>query len=123
MILVDTSVWIGFFRGEARTQSLHELLDLGEAALHAWTLGELVLGNLGRRRTAVLRDLGHLPTAPEISSQELFLFVEKRRLFSRGIGWVDGQLLASALAVGGRLWTLDRKLRAVAEELDVALST
>ncbi len=38
----------------------------------------------------------------------------------RGIGWVDVQLLASALLAGIRVWTLDRRLAAVAAELGVA---
>jgi hypothetical protein len=39
----------------------------------------------------------------------------------RGIGFVDVHLLASAaLAVPARLWTRDRRLAAVAIELDLA---
>ena len=40
---------------------------------------------------------------------------------SRGIGYIDVHLLASiALSGDGRLWTRDRRLAAVARELDVA---
>ena len=34
------------------------------------------------------------------------------------IGWVDVQLLASALVTGCPLWTFDRSLAAVAEDID-----
>ncbi|MFU8889370.1 MAG: hypothetical protein ACNA8N_12295 [Trueperaceae bacterium] len=38
----------------------------------------------------------------------------------RDDGWVDRQLLASALLAGTRVWTLDRRLAAAAAELGVA---
>lgn len=66
MILVDTSVWVDFFRGEERTAALSGLLE------------------------------------------------------TNGIGWVDCQLVASALIAEAALWTLDEKLAAVADELGLA---
>ena len=65
MILIDTSVWIDFFRGDQRTASLSHLLVQGEAAIHPWVLGELRLGHLGAtfKRRQVLSDLGHLPAS------------------------------------------------------------
>lgn len=120
MILVDTSVWIGYLRGEKRVRALGRLLDENEVLLHPWTLGELVLGNLGSDRDAIADDLRRLPPAPWIDDGELLRFIEVRALAGRGISWVDAQLLASALAGECRLWTLDRKLEAVAAELNVA---
>jgi len=120
MILVDTSIWIGYFQGEESTEELGRLLDEAEVLLHPWTLGELVLGNLGEDRKKVGRDLRLLPAAPRIDDEELLGFVEARGLSGRGIGWVDAQLLASTLASDSRLWTLDRKLAKVAAELHVA---
>ena len=40
--------------------------------------------------------------------------MEARRLAVSGIGWVDAQLVASSLASGARLWTLDATLGRVA---------
>jgi predicted nucleic acid-binding protein len=121
MILADTSVWIGYFRGEESTEEMGRFLDEGQVLLHPWILGELLLGNLGKDRHAVARDLRRLPAAPRIDDEEQLRFVEARNLPGRGIGWVDAQLLASALASESRLWTLDRKLAKVASELQVAL--
>ena len=48
-------------------------------------------------------------------------FIEQRRLFDRGIGFVDAHLLASTLVDDARrLWTRDRRLHAIASELGVA---
>ena len=48
-------------------------------------------------------------------------FVERHRLMSLGIGWVDMHLLASA-TVAGRvsLWSRDKRLMAAAAERGVA---
>jgi len=42
---------------------------------------------------------------------------------SRGVGYIDVHLLASAALSGGlRLWTLGRRLRLVATELGLSVS-
>jgi predicted nucleic acid-binding protein len=48
--------------------------------------------------------------------------VERERLYSTGIGFVDAHLLASTLLTPrARLWTRDRRLHEAAERLDVAI--
>ena len=65
--------------------------------------------------------LGRLPSAPTATHAEALRFLERRALMGRGIGFVDVHLLASAaLAAPARLWTRDRRLAAVATELDLA---
>ncbi|MBP7001051.1 hypothetical protein [Amaricoccus sp.] len=47
--------------------------------------------------------------------------VERRRLFGRGIGYVDAALVAACLlAPGTALWTRDRRLAAVARDAGVS---
>jgi hypothetical protein len=45
--------------------------------------------------------------------------VRRRRLLRRGIGWVDAQLLASALAAGATLWSVDADLVAASADLGI----
>jgi hypothetical protein len=118
LILVDTSVWIDFFRG--RASRLAQLLEAGEVASHPFVLGELALGSLGRRRAQVLADLGLLPATPVLAHSEVLELVERRQLAGRGIGWLDAHLLASALAAGFPLWTADRALQRCAALLGLA---
>jgi hypothetical protein len=119
LIEVDTSVWVDFFRGAERAAALARLLEEGEVLLHPWTLGELMLGNLGVHRSRVVADLHHLPAAPRLADPDLLEFIEVRQLSGRGIGWVDAQLLAAALVGGAELWTFDRTLEAAASELGI----
>ena len=47
-------------------------------------------------------------------------FVITRNFYGRGVGWIDIQVLASALVGGVSLWTADSRLAAMAEELGIA---
>ena len=54
---------------------------------------------------------------------EVMMFIERERLFGLGYGLVDLSLLASTLMTpGARLWTLDKRLAALAERFGVAHS-
>lgn len=120
MTLVDTSVWVDFFRrGSARSLLARALVD-GDVATHPFVIGELSLGALGRSRRAILADLRMLPTLPILDEGEVHELVEARNLPSSGIGWVDAHLIASAVAAGHRIWTLDRRLVRVASALGAA---
>jgi predicted nucleic acid-binding protein len=118
VILVDTSVWIDHLRsGEPL---LVAVLEGARVMMHSFVLGELACGNLANR-SEVLELLGGLPAAPTATDPEALEFIERRALMGRGIGYIDVHLLAStALSGDGRLWTRDRRLVAVARELDLA---
>jgi hypothetical protein len=117
LTLADTSVWVDFFRGTTTANTLGDLLETNEILLHPWVLGELVLGGLGPQREAIVADLRRLPTAPCVPDDDALELVVGRQLWGRGIGWVDVQLLASALVTGCGLWTFDRSLAAAAEDI------
>ena len=71
-------------------------------------------------RAAVLGHLRALTKTPVASVDEALALIERRSLMGRVIGWVDVQLLASALLAGTRLWAFDGRLAAVAAELGAA---
>lgn len=118
MILVDTSVWVEHLRSGNPT--LTSELAAGRVLAHPFVIGELACGNL-RNRREVLDLLGRLPSVPAATHAEALDFLERRALMGRGIGFVDVHLLASAaLAAPARLWTRDRRLAAVAVDLNLA---
>jgi predicted nucleic acid-binding protein len=114
MMLADTSVWIEHFH--KREPALAERLSEGIVLMHPFISGELACGNLKNRNT-VLSDLHALPSATLASNAEVLHLVEDRRLWGRGLGWVDAHLLASALLSNCRFWTLDTTLAKAANEL------
>jgi predicted nucleic acid-binding protein len=118
VILVDTSVWVDHLRsGDAR---LAAQLDAASVAMHPMVLGELACGNLKDRQT-LLTLWWNLPQLPAATDAEALFFLERNRLWGRGIGYIDVHLLASvSLQAGARLWTRDRRLRETAEQLGLA---
>jgi predicted nucleic acid-binding protein len=120
-VLVDTSVWRGYLSGRigvGAARAFSELLDSDEAVLvHPAVLGELVLGGLSSREAQLL---GQLPAAPEVASNAVLEFVRARKLPRKGLGWVDAQLLASALVASAALWSLDKQLVEMARTLHAA---
>ena len=112
MVLVDTSVWVSHLRsGEPH---LADSLEEGLVLMHPAVMGELACGNL-RNRNTFLNDLAELQKAVAATHEETLLLVESRKLWGRGIGWIDAHLLASSLLSGCFFWTLDERLKAVCE--------
>ena len=116
MVLVDTSVWIDHFR--KASPHLVSLLEHEEVAMHPFIIGELACGNL-QNRQEILASLRALPATTKADGEEILFFIERHALMGRGIGLIDTHVLAAACMDGCALWTRDRRLRTVAEELGV----
>jgi predicted nucleic acid-binding protein len=114
MVLVDTSVWVEHLR--RGLPALSTLLEDEQVLGHPFVTGELACGNL-RSRSVLLEHLNRLPQSPRVSDEEALAFLENRRLFGRGLGWIDIHLLASARLAACRFWTLDKPLLAAADKI------
>lgn len=118
MLLVDTSVWIDHLR--KGDDVLVQALRNDTVIMHPHVLGELALGNL-KDRSSVLSLLRNLPEAVVATDAEVQTMIEEQSLFGRGIGYTDTHLLAAVrLTSEARLWTQDKRLHVVAEELAIA---
>lgn len=117
-VLVDTSVWVAHFRH--RSAELAQLLAEDRVWSHPLVRGELACGTPpDRERT--LAQLGFLRQAPSVSLPELMGFIDANQLAGQGCGLVDISLLAAVrLGPGLKLWTMDKRLAALAQRLGVA---
>ena len=117
MILVDTAVWVDHLRrGDAQ---LVALLEANAVVMHPFVVGEIACGSL-MDRAMTLDLLQHLPSAVVAEADEILGFIESKKLHGKGIGYVDVHLLASAALAGIKLWTRDKRLREVAQDLGYA---
>ena len=115
MILVDTSVWIDHLR--TGDDKLVQQLNSSNVLMHPFVLGELACGNLSNRKE-ILTLLKNLPKSSVATDNEVLFFIEQHKLMGRGIGYIDTHLLAAvALNGSARLWTRDKRLRAVCDSL------
>ncbi len=112
MVLVDTSVWIDFFRSVDRTWKgeLKKLLISGQVAIIAPLVAELLYGAKGDKERSRILDLS---ASVEIFSTELSQWIEAgklgRSLRKQGytLSIIDCLLAAVAQQQGASLWTLD----------------
>ena len=118
MILADTSIWIDYLRqGEPL---LTEQLSRGQIFMHSMVLGELAIGNF-KNRQLLLRRWGALPFIQSATDAGVLEFLETHQLMGKGIGWIDLHLLtAVSLSNGTQLWTRDKRLRTIADTLNLA---
>jgi predicted nucleic acid-binding protein len=120
MILADTSVWIDYLRqGEP---SLAEQLSQENILMHGMVLGELAIGNF-KNRQLLLKQWKALPFVQTAADTQVLDFIETHQLMGKGVGWIDLHLLtAVSLAGTVQLWTRDKRLRNIAERLNLAAS-
>jgi len=117
-VLVDTSVWVAHFK--LRNPHLVELLESGLVVCHPYVVVEVACGTPPRRH-AIVSMLAQLERTSVATHDEVLQLLERRSLCGRGCGFVDIGLLAAALVSGQTLvWTLDKRLDAIATELGCA---
>lgn len=94
------------------------LLSEGSVLAHPFVIGELACSSL-KDRKGFLAYLNELPLAVAATNEEVMHLLYRHSLWSRGIGWVDAHLIASALLSDCRLWSLDASLRSAAAHAKV----
>ncbi len=119
MVLVDTSVWIRFLAGRAPfAVGLEKLLGDDEVTGHDLVYGELLVGDQGGR-SKLLEAYEQIPHVGMVTHDEVVAFARDRNLGGRGAGWIDIHLLAAAIVGRVQLWTADKRLCAIAEQLGI----
>lgn len=115
-ILVDTSVWIKYLR--EGDQNLTQLLEQGLVACHPFIVGEIACGGI-RDRYEIINLLSELPSTDLLDHSEIMEFIENRKIMNKGIGYIDVHLLGSALVSNTPIWTLDKALKKIANQLSI----
>lgn len=114
MILVDTSVWIDHLHQS--NEGLIELLLSNQVCIHPFIIGELSCGNISNRKE-VLSLLRTLKSIDQVLDEEVFILIDDRKLFGKGLGFIDIHILASAMIHHVPIWTRDKSLKRIAREL------
>jgi len=119
LVLADTSVWVGHFRRAHPV--LQALLEADRVLCHPLVVLELACGTPPAPRDRTLGAIRELRQAVVASTDETIALIERERLCESGCGAVDVALLASVLLTpDSLLWTLDKKLDALATRVGIA---
>ncbi|MBA7540807.1 hypothetical protein ES705_33110 [subsurface metagenome] len=113
MVILDTSVWIEFFKGnEPYFREVQKLIDTRSVFAIEPVFGELLQGALSKReRDYILKFWDYIS---KINEPELFIKAGdlsfKEKLVSKGIRLIDASIIFSAINNNYKLWTLDKKI-------------
>jgi predicted nucleic acid-binding protein len=117
VILVDTTIWVEMFRRGRFKAELAKLIGNDQVCTHPFVLAELACGYLPNRKQTLL-EFEKLNALPTILTADVRYMIEARGLFSKGIGFIDAQLIASCITTHGtQIWTIDAPLGRVADSL------
>jgi predicted nucleic acid-binding protein len=121
LVLADSSVWVAHFRSANRV--LQSLLATDLVLCHPLIVIEIACGTPPAPRERTLGDLKKLQQSVVATTDETLALIEREQFQDSGCGAVDMALLASVLLTPDTvLWTIDKKLDALAARLDVAFS-
>ena len=115
-ILIDTSVWIKHLRESDK--NLVRLLEQGLVASHPFIIGEIACGGI-KNRYEIISLLNDLPSTDILDHYDIMEFIEYRKIMDKGICYIDVHLLGSALVSETPLWTFDKALKKVANQLSI----
>lgn len=113
MILIDTSVWIPYFRGNPTYVSkIRTLLEDQNIATVEWIFAELIQGALSKKEITFLTE--YYTALPKLHISTIWLkaslFSQQHKLIHQGIGLIDAAIIVSALNHQKKIWSLDLKL-------------
>ncbi len=112
-VLIDTSVWIEYFRGNKTFIDLGlALIALGMAFSLEVVFAELAQGAKGKRELEVISafftNIKLLDSPGMIFKAGVFSL--QNRMIEKGIGLIDAILIVCTIENNLKLWTLDRKI-------------
>ena len=119
MVIIDTSVWIEFFKGnEPYYKEVLSLIENRTARTIQPIFGELYQGALSNRERTFISKFWE--SIFKIEDSELMLnaglFSFENRLVLKGVKLIDASIIYTAVKNACTIWTLDKKLINVLEK-------
>ena len=119
MILIDTSIWIEFLKGNAKYfNDMAEYLAAGDVYSIEVIFSELLQG--ARNDSEVNIILDYWDNINHRSEEHLWIeagkISYKNNLFNKGVGIVDAMIIAFAKKYNLKVWTLDKKLLSILDK-------
>jgi hypothetical protein len=113
MVLIDTSVWIEYFKNTlVQKEHMKKLIEERDVIMPDIIAGELLQGAKGQRERTIIEMYYENLIHPDIAS----LFIKagtysiENRLTDKGVGLIDAAIIVTAIETKAAVWTLDKKL-------------
>ncbi|MDF7816877.1 PIN domain-containing protein [Runella sp. MFBS21] len=124
MILVDTSVWVGYFRKGENAESLEKLITLDLICTNEIILSELIPALQHRRQRELIQNLNALPCVPYTIFWEGIRTLQVLNLTNgiNKVGLPDLMIAQHCLDQNLELWSLDKHFRLIAQQTTLKLT-
>lgn len=112
-IIIDTSVWIEYFKGnEKYLDFIQKLLEKNEILTIELIFAELLQGARTGKEVEMLKSYFELIQKTEIENLYILAgeFFQHEKLISKGIGLIDACIISATIFSNSKLWTLDKKI-------------
>lgn len=116
MIILDTSIWIEFLKGNPLYYShAKELLENQNVLIIDCIFAELLQGAKDKRERDII--LLYWNNLPKVDVYDLYIkagvYSSEHKLISKGIGLIDSVIVVSCQHYKAKIWTLDKKLQSI----------
>lgn len=122
MIIIDTSVWVEFFKNNSLYYpSVREMLENQSVLTIDCIFAELLQGARNQNERDVI--LSYWNNVPVVDIENLYInagiYSSENKLISRGIGLIDSVIIVSSNHYKAQVWTLDKKLKSALKKENV----
>ena len=113
MIIVDTSIWIDFFKKKLdEFDILINLIETGQIIILDVIAAELLQGAKSKREVKIIK--AYWDNLFKYTEDDLIVqageFSYKNKLIDKGIGLIDSIIITAAKNSNSMLWTRDKKI-------------
>jgi predicted nucleic acid-binding protein len=117
MILLDTSIWIDYFRQQAaHLNEISVLLQSRQILAYEPVFSELFYGVRNKKELELVKSLWRiLPKAPFDPGTilEASLYAQRNTFYQKGIGLMDACIMYAVVRDHALLWTLDKNIKGI----------
>jgi predicted nucleic acid-binding protein len=118
MIILDTSIWIEFFKkNESIKPTVENLLRERQIIAFDFIFGELLQGARENEKSKII---GLWEILPKINISGIGFYAGKYALenkcYDKGVGLIDCAIIYATISSESKLWTLDKKVLGVIDK-------
>ena len=112
MIILDTSIWIEYFRNNpAYTLIIDDLLRIRQIYGFELIFGELLQGVKPHEKIKIIQIWDLLPKVQvPMFGYIAGLYSHNNQLLNKGVGLIDATIICAAIESKSKIWTLDKKI-------------
>ena len=121
-IIVDTSIWAEFLKGNTLYfPHLQDLLENQNVLVIDCIFAELLQGAKDKRERDII--LSYWNNLPKVEISDLYInagiYSSEHKLVPKGIGLIDSVIIISCHHYKTKIWTLDKKLQNVMKKEEI----